>query len=784
MTPLLKKTSLGMLAALVVVLILRAATEEHVLEIIVGKSIEETEAIRVRIKAGESFEELALRYSIDPSAAEGGYLGKVKVNGLRPEVQEAVNGLATGDVSAVFPIASNHAILKILNRPRAPAFKQMRGDQAQLVAYVSGFEENLYFFSRLPKPPNFHQDLQTICNLKTSAIETAIRDTESQIAAARDSRELLQAHQTAAQLYAYRGDIDQSIHHFEAAMNAAVNGGSESQVRAVREKLGIVWLRKGELDNCVSNHNARSCIFPLTAEARHKMQTGSRNALKLFVEYMRDQPDDIEVRWLLNLALQTLGSSKDVPKAYVFPYILAARKPASEFVDVAHSAGLHRMNNAGGSILDDFDNDGRPDLVISVVNACEAMGFYHNGDGTFSERSEQASLAAQLGGININHADYNNDGWLDILVMRGGWEFPMRNSLLKNNGDGTFTDVTAATGLALPAYPTPTAAWADYDNDGFVDVFVGNENAPGQLFRNKGDGTFVDVAVAAGVARVAFSKGASWGDYDNDGFPDLYVSNFGQANFLYHNNRDGTFIEVAKALGVSEPIASFPTWFFDYDNDGCLDLFVASYVQSVAEIANELLKRPIQAETMKLYRNTCRGGFEDVSEEAGLNRVSMAMGANFGDIDNDGFLDFYLGTGSPSYGALVPNLLFRNEGGKRFIDVTSLTGTGHLQKGHGIAFGDVDGDGDQDIFLHTGGAQCQAMFTGMCCFGIRAQPITGCASSSSAAKPIARRSAHGSRRWWSNRASNRAPSNEWYPVVGHSADPALSSTSGWARLLV
>jgi hypothetical protein len=161
---------------------------------------------------------------------------------------------------------------------------------------------------------------------------------------------------------------------------------------------------------------------------------------------------------------------------------------------------------------------------------------------------------------------------------------------------------------------------------------------------------------------------------------------------------------MAKALGVEGPIASFPTWFFDYDNDGCQDLFVSSYVQSVTEIVNELLKRPVQVETTRLYRSTCRGGFEDVSEATGVNRVSMAMGANFGDIDNDGFLDFYLGTGSPSYGALVPNLLFRNEGGKRFADVTLLTGTGHLQKGHGVAFGDVDGDGDQDIFLHTGGA--------------------------------------------------------------------------------
>jgi len=707
MMPFIKRTGAGMFAALAVILLLRAATEERVLELILVKTSQEAEAILARIKAGDSFERLALRHSIDPSATVGGYLGKVKLEDLRPEFQEAVKSVATGEVSAAFPVASGHAILKVLERPRAPSAKQMQGAKAQLVAYVSGFEESLYFFSRLPKPQNFHQNLRAICDLKTSAIETAIRETETQIGSARDPQGLLQAHHTAAQLYAYRGDVDKSIHHFEGALNAAAKGGLESHVRALREKLAIAWLRKGEWDNCISNHNARSCIFPLTAAARHKMQTGSRKALELFLEYLRDQPEDVEVRWLLNLALQTLGSpSKDVPEVYLLPpSILAALDPAREFVDVAHSAGLHRMNNAGGSILDDFDDDGRPDLVISVVNACEAMGFYHNnGDGTFSERSKQAGLAGQLGGININHADYNNDGRLDIFVMRGGWEFPMRNSLLKNNGDGTFTDVTVAAGLALPAYPTPTAAWADYDNDGFADLFVGNENAPGQLFRNKGDGTFVDVAAAAGVGRVAFSKGAVWGDYDNDGFQDLYVSNYGQENFLYHNNRDGTFTEIAKALGVEGPIASFPTWFFDYDNDGCLDLFVSSYVQSVAEIVNELLKRPVQVETMKLYRNTCRGGFEDVSEATGVNRVSMAMGANFGDIDNDGFLDFYLGTGSPSYGALIPNVLFRNEGGKRFTDVTSLTGTGHLQKGHGIAFGDVDGDGDQDIFLHTGGA--------------------------------------------------------------------------------
>jgi hypothetical protein len=705
MNPVLRIGAGATLAAVLGFLLL-AAPEERVLGTIVVKTREEAEALTKRIKAGEPFEILALQHSIDPSAPEGGYMGKVKIEDLRQEFQQALANVTAGEVSAPFSIGTGYALLKVLPRPRVPLPRAGSGGGAQTVAYVSGFEESNYFFTQLPKPGDYHQDLNSICALKTTAIKNAIRDAEARAASATDPQESMQAHHMAGQLYASRGEIEKSISHFENALKLA-EGNLQSHAQALREKLGIAWLRKGEWDNCVSNHNARSCIFPLTAAARHKMQTGSRRAVEYFVEYLRNEPEDLEVKWLLHLAIQTLGKPPmEIPAAYLLPSNIGNTvDPAREFVDVSHSSGLHRMNNAGGSILDDFDNDGHPDLMISVVNACEAMGFYRNqGDGTFKEQTRQAGLAVQLGGININHADYNNDGLLDVFVMRGGWEFAMRNSLLKNNGDGTFTDVTAAAGLASPAYPTPTSAWADFDNDGFLDLFVGNENAPGQLFRNKGDGTFVDVAPTAGVAKVSFAKGATWGDYDNDGFPDLYVSNYRQENFLYRNNGDGAFTEVAKALGVEGPKASFPTWFFDYDNDGCQDLFVSSYVQSVAEIAKEFLSRPVDVETMKLYRNTCRGGFEDVSGEAGINRVSMAMGANFGDIDNDGFLDFYLGTGSPSYGALVPNLLFRNEGGRRFADVTSLTGTGHLQKGHGIAFGDVDHDGDQDIFLHTGGA--------------------------------------------------------------------------------
>jgi hypothetical protein len=148
---------------------------------------------------------------------------------------------------------------------------------------------------------------------------------------------------------------------------------------------------------------------------------------------------------------------------------------------------------------------------------------------------------------------------------------------------------------------------------------------------------------------------------------------------------------------------SFPTWFFDYDNDGWLDLFVASFAPSVAEVARGFLGLPLRAETMKLYRNDTKGGFQDVTNAVGLNRFVPTMGANFGDLDNDGFLDIYLGTGAPSYAALIPNFAFRNQAGKKFADVTAATGAGHLQKGHGVAFGDFDNDGDEDFYVNIGG---------------------------------------------------------------------------------
>jgi hypothetical protein len=148
----------------------------------------------------------------------------------------------------------------------------------------------------------------------------------------------------------------------------------------------------------------------------------------------------------------------------------------------------------------------------------------------------------------------------------------------------------------------------------------------------------------------------------------------------------------------------FATWFFDYDNDGWLDLFTTSYFLSVDETARTYLNLPHNATTLKLYRNLGNGTFRDVTTDVGLDKVLMPMGSNFGDIDNDGFLDIYLGMGSPSYGALAPHMLLRNKGGRSFVDVTASSGTGELHKGHGIAFADLDNDGDEDIIAEIGGA--------------------------------------------------------------------------------
>lgn len=408
--------------------------------------------------------------------------------------------------------------------------------------------------------------------------------------------------------------------------------------------------------------------------------------------------------------------------------VFVSEYPLKKFEDMAPRLGLNVNDLSGGSIVDDFNNDNLLDVLVSSWFPSGKLNYFiNNGEGEFIEKTVSAGLQEVQGGLNMVQADYNNDGFLDVFILRGAWmgtlgEHP--NSLLRNNGDNTFTDVTIEAGL-LSFHPTQTATWADFDNDGWIDLFIGNESDkenihPSEFYRNNGDGTFTNLTASAKLTVSSdeepyYVKGVTSGDYNNDGWMDIYVSTLHPTsrNLLFINKGiDETgnisFEEQGALLGMGEKISSFPTWSFDYNNDGWMDIFVAGYKRSdfytiVPDIVKEYLGEPNKAETMRLYQN--KGGFfTDVSTEVGLNQIGYAMGANYGDLDNDGYPDIYLSTGEVSFESIIPNKVFRNNAGKDFQDVTTAGGFGHIQKGHAVSFSDIDNDGDQDIHVVMGGA--------------------------------------------------------------------------------
>jgi len=490
-------------------------------------------------------------------------------------------------------------------------------------------------------------------------------------------------------------------------------------------------LRLGEQQNCLINHSVDSCLLPIRGEGIYKDQQAPRAAIEIYTRLLQETPDELSFLWLLNLAYQTIGDYPDgVPERWRLPErIFFSDYEIPRFFDVAMRAGVADRQLSGGVVLEDFNGDGLLDVMVSSWGVSDQLRYFQSqGDGTFADRTVEVGLEGLNGGLNLIHADYDNDGRPDVLVLRGAWldkwgDYP--NSLLRNRPDGMFEDVTVEAGL-LRFRPTQTAAWGDYDNDGLLDLFVGNESQRETfscaLYRNNGDGTFTDIAREVGLKHRGFVKAAVWGDYDNDGLIDLYLSQLFTPNVLYRNlgptqgedqspllrAKSWRFEDVTETAGVGLPIKSFPAWFFDYDNDGWLDLMVATFADFTASsldtVVAEYLDLPSDAERCRLYRNRGDGTFEDVSREMKADRALLAMGANFGDIDNDGYLDMYFGTGQPAMTTLIPNVMMRNDEGKNFQDVTTAGGFGHLQKGHGIAFGDLDNDGDQDIYAVMGGA--------------------------------------------------------------------------------
>lgn len=511
---------------------------------------------------------------------------------------------------------------------------------------------------------------------------------------------------------------------------------SKTRQNQIRDELALAYLRLGEQLNCIEGHVSGSCILPLVDEGIQKQQSATQSAIRHLKELLEHNPYDLGARWLLNVAHVSLGSYPEgIADTLYIPGLEATEDEIPTFKNIAPHVGLAVNGVSGGVSIEDFNNDGHLDLFMTAYGLNDQCRlFFADGEGGYTDATHQAGLSGITSGLNTVHADYDNDGYIDILILRGAWLADVGNhpnSLLRNKGDGTFEDVTERAGL-LTYHPTQVAAWADFNLDGHLDLFIGNESnntwwqdqlasrrSGGQyhrseLYLNNGDGTFTEVAEQVGIDLAAFVKGATWGDVNNDGWPDLFVSVLGKPNKLYINRggtdvQDWRFEERAALSGVSSPTYAFPTWFWDYDHDGWEDLMVISYdyryFTSVHDdIAREYLGLPANSDPSKLFRNNGDGTFTDVTTAMGLNRVMYGMGSNFGDIDNDGWLDFYVGTGSPDLRAVIPNRMYRNAGAQSFEDITMDGGFGHIQKGHAVAFADLDRDGDQDVYAVMGGA--------------------------------------------------------------------------------
>lgn len=491
----------------------------------------------------------------------------------------------------------------------------------------------------------------------------------------------------------------------------------------IHEFLGICYLRLAEQNNCLHHHSSESCIVPLRGDGIHIEKGPAERARDTYSALYDFRPNDLEIRWLLNIAYMALGEYPDEVPAQVF-IPLPESTELESFPNIGGNLGVDVNDLSGSVIADDFTKNGYLDILASSWGRYGSIKLFANeGADGFKDITAESGLDSVYGGLNIKQADFNNDGWLDFIILRGAWKPGLDwgippNSLMRNNGDGTFSDVTLESGIYSRG-PTQSAVWFDYDLDGHIDLFIANEttkssssNFPCELFKNQGDGTFVNVAEDLNLDYVGYFKGVVSGDINNDGRPDLFLSNLDGNNVLLENRKQNgkvVFHDITQKAGVAFPQSAFPAWFFDYNQDGYEDIYVATFDSTAfknqsGEFAASMLAMEVNCEPHYLYENQGDGTFLNVAPDKFDFHALSTMGCNYGDITNSGFPDFYLGTGAPDYRAIVPNRLFVNSAGNKFEDATFSTHTGHIQKGHGIAFADFNHSGGQDIYAVMGGA--------------------------------------------------------------------------------
>lgn len=499
---------------------------------------------------------------------------------------------------------------------------------------------------------------------------------------------------------------------------AAIN----QRTKFLHEFLAICYLRMAEQQNCQDNHTDESCIVPISGTGIHLREDGSTLAMQKYASILEKFPQDYQSLWLYNIAAMTLNKSDEIPARFK---VEIAKKGDYQFKNIASKIRVDHYGLSGSTIIEDFNNDGYLDILSSSWNLNGDIVLYQNqGPSGFKNLTEEANLSLVKGGLNIKQADFNNDGWMDFLIIRGAWRPSsnwgiLPNSLMKNNGDGTFTDVTLQSRM-YSTRPSQSAEWFDYNNDGWLDLFIANESQypdresfPCELFNNNGDGTFTNVAKELGVDVVGYFKGCSIGDVNNDNLMDIYISNLQGNNVLLMNNGETegqwSFTDIAQSAGVTKPEAGFPCWFADYNNDGYDDIFNFSYptvcfFNLSGEFLKDLLGIPSDVERSAVYFNNGDKTFENRVESVFPNKILGTMGCNYGDINNDGLIDLYLGNGAPDYRSVTPNQLLVSGPTDIYQNMSYDYGLGHIQKGHGISIADLDNDGDQDIYANMGGA--------------------------------------------------------------------------------
>lgn len=371
----------------------------------------------------------------------------------------------------------------------------------------------------------------------------------------------------------------------------------------------------------------------------------------------------------------------------VLPVLCAAQ---ALFSDVTVLAGVQQVGLNHGVAIGDYDNDGRDDIFCTRFNAPCAL--YRNlGNGVFVNMALQAGVALVATATVATWADIDNDGWLDLYV--GCRDHP--SHLYRNRGNGTFEDITQSAGVA-EGTQLRAALWSDINLDGDVDLYVARLGMDNILFLNNGNNTFTDVTAQAGVRDTLLNLGAVFFDYDNDGDADLYLTHDAHQPFiLYRNNGNSTFTDVSAAAAANLAAMGMGVDFGDIDNDGWLDLYITNLLDNA------------------LLRNNGDGTFTNVAISAGVNDPGMGWGCNWLDFDNDGWQDIYVA--NDSYFSPVPNRLYRNTGTGTFLDVAQGTVVMSMEGAYGSATLDFNGDGKVDIMVaNSGGTVGNQLFRNDC----------------------------------------------------------------------